>query len=708
MKQLRAHANPLLQHRYRRLTPTLAALPLLVTQLTGCGGGQSIQSKIDQRWQWDGGNEAAQLLTRIEGKLGPKQEEVAIGVTGFGLHGRAPGAKTSWSYEAAVDVLPSIVGDAVVFTGDGMIHALEAKTGRLLFKTSSAGRRLEGAGYDGTYFALLLVDEDDARRDEVRFFSRSGTEVRSIAVDARLGTPAVIDGVALVPYGRQYVAGFEIATGKWLGRILYRDALHAVTANESGALVWGKGVTSLRKELSTEPDSRSLTLDLEPFPGSPVWPVDGSKPRPARAAPINVLAAPQRAEGRLSFAEDAYITTYYQIVLSEQVDTHELNWVASLPKSIVGAALSKTHLSVCLEDGSLLRLDLKDGSETKTGSLESRVKACVVSAASSSRDNLQRPELREQIVETIRATGPDMARVQTVLLDRLAELQGRPTTIALLSIAQDPLISSELARHAGQLLADQREGGEEMVRALSEFTQLRADRLKQAQRANKPGEAKDTHLAEPPKDTLGATPAQPDSPASTDDEWADDTKEQGSVAPHAATVDPADSSTPGQSTPEADPSEPATANATLQKVPPRLAKRPPPVAALARALRKLKTPGAAAALSHYLTDPALSATEVQTVMNTVFELGGPNEAQAVHQFVISYKNTGGEDELLDALAQGVEFLLVHLPAEERKNIKAEINESLTHPDLKRRARRIKIRRIVKKTEKPETKEPKTP
>ncbi len=659
----------------------LTFLGALVSSIPACIGAHTVEEKIAERWQWDGGVEASRLLSRLDEAKGPRRVAAAVGVTGFGLRGKALPDGKLWDFKAPVDVLPTIVSSVVLFTGEGMLHALDVRNGRPLFSVPVGGRRLEGAGFDGEYFVLLLVDEDDARQDQIKIVSQTGKSVFDFSVDARLGTPAAVNGVALVPYGGQYVAGFDIESHKWLGRLLYRDALHSVTANETGVILWGRGATMLGPNLTSSPESTSLPLALEEFPGSPLWPIDGSKPRPPRANPINVLAHPYVREGTLRFAQDTYVTTYYEVILGEEVGTHDLLWVNTVPRAIAGGAISKTHASLCLDDGSIVNLDLKNGESSRQGSLEARLKACVVSATDTETDKTRRANLRQQIIDAVTQTGPEMAKVQTLLLDRLARLPGEQTTAALLTIAQDPLISSELAKHAGNLLATQKNGGAQMVRALNEFANARQSRLKRAaDQINAPQDIA-------PESQDNAPESQDDTPASQDispppdsDAW----QEESAKSPNEKEQEPG-------ARPDREEREALEEQVSLQANS-RATRRPPPVAAIAKALLVLETEGAAAALIRYLDDPALSAREIKTVMNTVYELGDQNETAAVHQFVLTYKNTGGEDALLDALAQGVEFLLNHLDPERQKGIKDEINESLTHPDLKKRARSIKIRR----------------
>lgn len=602
---------------------------LACVAVSGCSGAQKVDRHIEENWQWDQGVEARAFVARIAGQKAPSRRSVVVGVTGIGLRGQLLPEGKVWDFEATLDVLPTILGDRVLFTAQGRLFVLDATSGKTLFELDVSGRRLEGAGYDGKYFVLLLVDKDDAREDQVRVVLESGQELNAFSTNLHLGTPAAVGGVGLIPYARQYVGAFDLASGRWLGRLLYRDALHSVSATDQGVLLWGRGVTALSKQVTNQPKSRSLRLKAPKFPGDPVWPVDGSKPRPARGEPIILLAAPQQDGGQLSFAHNVYLTTYYQIALAQDADSHEIKWVSHFDRAVAGAAIGQNSALLCLEDGSVVRLGLDAGQSVLVSSLDARLKACAVTTADEPGPDVPAGDVRDQIVATITATGPDMAKVQTLLLDRLAKFRG--TTRALLTVAQDPRASMELSRYAGEKLGGRKEGGGEMVQVLRDYADERASRLTQA------------------------------SAESKDD-------------PSSATLDPASG-------------QPGALRATL---------RPPPVGPIAKSLLKQRTAGAASALARYLDDPSLTSAQIRTVMKTIVALGGQEEIDPVHRFVLNYKNTGGEPELIDALMQAVEFLLAHMDEAARTRLETQISEPLTFPDLKKRAQAIKKKRSADK------------
>lgn len=621
----------------KRFFPALVWLFSLSFAL-GCNKNPAVKSTLDTMWQWDGGVEASRVFERIGAAKAPPDVPAAVGVTGRGLVGRALPDGKLWTYEGEVDVLPTLVGDAVFFSGGGEVLMLDVKTGAVRYRLSTKGRRLEGAGYDGTHSILLLVDSDDAREDQILALGPRGEPGLNVTATSRLGTPGAIAGVGLIPYSGQYVGAVDLESGKHIGRILLRDGLHRMKAENGQMTAYGAGATAFVSKLSSEPDSPSLKLLEKQFPGEPSWPVDGSKPRPPRAAPVALYAEPIVSEGTAKFAQGTYVTTYYEVALGLSHGKNRLRWVTHFDRTIVGGDSSPTGVTLCLEDGRVVRLALHDGTASPFGALEARLKACVVTASPDALSEGKREPLLAQVVSTISGTGPDMVAIKKVLLEQIKNPKSEEVTAALLQIAQDPMISSEIARRAGKLLTSQKAGGELMLKALRDDTEAQIPAADAPTPAPAPGEQKPK--PEESKPDEGAPPEASPSP-------------NGGPAPER-----------------------------------RKSLRPPPVGFIAQALLKLKTPGAAAALALYLNDPSQNAKDIKLIMTAVVELGGAEEVTEVREFVESYKNTGGEPQLLDALAMGVHFLLKHLPEEDQKALIATLSQSLTHPDLAKRLKDV--------------------
>jgi hypothetical protein len=643
--------------RQRILAPVArwVGLGVLSVAISGCGGAGSFEKSLDQMWQWDGGVEASRIMTALQSKKSPESVPAAVGVTGRGLVGRTLPAGKLWKYEGPVDVLPTLVADVVIFSGNGRATMIDVRTGVTKFSIDVSGRRLEGAGYDGENAVLLLVDSNDARQDQILVVGSNGDRRHSVMATARIGTPAAIGGVGLVPYSGQYVGAFDLESGDHLGRILLRDGIHTATTEAGNVLLLGAGATLIDEQITSSPESRSLKLEPREFPGEPDWPLDGSKPRTSRTTPVGIYAYPEKKEGRLSFAHGAYLSTYFEVIVGVDQGTNKIRFANHFPRAVAGGAVGSSAGTVCLENGSLWRVNMRDGATAPFGSLESRVRGCVVSGSGGAAPQEERPPLLEQIVATISETGPDMVSMQHLLLAELSKSSGSETTQALLEVAQNPLVSVDLSRKAAELLSEREEGGPEMVDALRRSAPQSVTPKVKKEPSVQP---KDDVVKDKDKDK------QETKPASTDDTWSDE----------------GETGTPTSGAQEPQPQETALAPGVVR----RENRRPPPVGALAAALTRLKTPGAAEALAPFLSEPSLSPKDARSLLIAIRRLGGPNQVPEVQAFFDAYKNTGGEPALVDALVIAAEFLDKHLNQAGREELRRAAGQSLTHPVLRQR------------------------
>lgn len=640
-------------HSFRLFS--LALVSSLSLLAGGCGGSQSFESTLDEMWQWDGGVEASRVVTALAGKHGPKVIPAAVGVTGRGLVGRTLPAGKRWEYEGEVDVLPTLVGNLVLFSGGGRVVALDITSGKTVYSVDVNDRRLEGAGHDGTHSILLLVDKDDAREDQILVLGPSGQELFSAKANARLGTPAAVSGIGLVPYSGQYVGALDIAAGKQLGRVLVRDGLHTVSSENSGVILYGAGATLLNDRVTSSPDTRSLKLKPRKLPGEPKWPVDGSKPRPARGEPIALYAHVDAAEDTLKFSTGGYVATYYEVVLGLSHKSNEIRFSTHLPRAVSGGTAGKYGPTLCLDNGAIVRVNSRSGNHIPFGSLDSKVRACVVTASDDKIPAGTRPPVLEQLEDTIASTGPEMVAIQKVLLRELGASDTADTTKALLAIAQNPMVSLDLAKASHALLAKRRKGGEVMIEALKQGAP--------------------TPLQVAPRVDLGApnqpdgTPQDPskDLPNTPAAEWNESPEDEANRLIEETGAPPAKSGEPAID-PEAQ---------RREKL------RPPPVGALAQALLRMKTKGAARALAPYLSDPSLTPKQAKDLMEAIDNLGtgDATEMEHVSRFLYQYKNTGGEGLLITALVKATHFLFKHGDEQGNEKLRRDLDQSLTHPTL---------------------------
>lgn len=610
----------------------------------GCGAATGFGSGFAEGWLWDQGAAAKSVMQRLAGKSGPVEVSAAVGVTGHGLVGRRLPNGSLWTYEGEVDVLPSLVGDVVGFSGGDKITLLDVSTGKVRFSIESGGRRLEGMGYDGQSSVLLLVDENDARPDQVAVVGEHGQLRFSATTLEHIGTPAAVAGLGFVPWSHQYVSIFDLGTGENLGRILVRDSVNRAEIREKSLLFFGQGVLPLSSALAENPGLPSLRLPKLQLPGEPRWPVDGSKPRPARAQSVGLYAHPTGSGPHLSLSNGAFASTYFEIALGMEASGAAVRWATHFERSIVGADIGAEALDVCLEDGSLWQVGMQGGSKSPSGSLETRLRACVVRGPVYAGERGTPAGIEAQILETVNETGPDMAAMHSLLVDDLSRRSGEASTAALLAIAQNPLSSTPVVDRASRALASRTQGAETLIRSLEES-------------------APELPLPIPPPDSPSDRPTG---------------KAGGGKLPSAK---PPTGTPPGDNHTEPPVERPPALESYAER---RQTKRSPPIVALAQALTAMGDKRAAMPLARHLLAPALSAEQATALLDALDTLGGAEQCALVLEFFGAYRAAGGEREFVTALARAGSFVDKKGTPEQRAVVQKAASDSLTHPDLRKK------------------------
>ncbi len=636
----------------------------------GCGAATGFGSGFAEGWLWDRGAAAKSVMQRLVGKSGPVEVSAAVGVTGHGLVGRRLPNGPLWTYEGEVDVLPSLVGDVVGFSGGDKVTLLDVSTGKVRFTIESGGRRLEGMGYDGQSSVLLLVDKNDARPDQVAVVGEHGQLRFSATTLEHIGTPAAVAGLGFVPWSHQYVSIFDLATGENLGRILVRDSVNRAEIHEKSLLFFGQGVLPLSTALAENPGLPSLRLPKLQLPGEPRWPVDGSKPRPARAQSVGLYAHPTGSGPHLSLSTGAFASTYFEIALGMEASGAAVRWATHFERSIVGADAGADALDVCLEDGSLWQVGMKGGSKSPSGSLETRLRACVLRGPAHGGERGTPLGIEAQILETVNETGPDMAAMHALLVDDLSRRSGEASTAALLAIAQNPLSSTPVVDRASRALASRTQGAEALIRSLEES-------------------APELPQPTPPLDPPSVGPA-----------GKADRGKLPAVKPPTAQQPAAQQPTTQQptATPLGDkPTEPPVVRppALESYAERRQTKRSPPIIALAQALTAMGDKRAATPLARHLLAPALSAEQATALLDALDALGGAEQCALMLEFFGAYRAAGGEREFVTALARAGAFVDKKGTPEQRAIVLKAASDSLTHPDLRKKLAEL----LANKTEK---------
>ena len=455
-----------------------SAIWLGVFAAAGCAGGSGGGRVFSPEWQNDGGKSIAAVQKKVAGARVEAGPGVAVAVTSSGLSGVLLDGSGTWKHAGKVDSMPSVSGGVVVATNAGSVFALDAKTGRQLWKTESEGRSLRGAGDDG---ATTVVSLGSATGGSSLFLAvaRDGRVIRKLTPEPEVGTPAVQGGIAFVPWGNQYVSAVDLAAGSEVGRLLLREQVsHA--ANLGGSLYFGElSLVRFDERIggAVQQQGTQVTLPTRELPGKPLWFTDGASVTPATATArqrIRLFAHP--SGGQLSGGR--FAATYFRIVIGLGATEGKLHWVSTTDSDVIGGAGTKGGFAFCTESGKVVLRD-EIGGDSGTLSFDGDIRGCVVQAGNFSISRGKPPApLAQQIAKAIEVREAEMAVAQRFLLRELGAMKEAFVTKVLIDLAENSRTPPLLLKDARQLLSARRTGAEHMLESLSKHYDFLTDVLR--------------------------------------------------------------------------------------------------------------------------------------------------------------------------------------------------------------------------------------
>jgi outer membrane protein assembly factor BamB len=320
----------------------------------------------------------------------------------------------------------------------------------------AAFRRTGGAGS-----VLLAVTHD-------------GQMVRQIESERALGAPAVLAGLAFVPWAGQYVSVIDLANGDEAARVTLRQETSRAWT-EGGAL-WFGGLGFVRFDARIHDASRgrASTVSVPPreLPGMPKLIAPGTEVMPVEANAedkTREYAKPLGSDAGAGLSDGRWYGTYFRFAMGFDAEKGKLAWVHLHGSDVIGGAAANGGLLLCDEQGHLTELDAKSGGVVAESDLGEPVRACVVNA------DAQRvagapadvKPLAAQLAEAVRADDPQLVIAQKLLLRELATAEDDVATKTLVDAASDPRTSPDLLLEARTALANRRNGASYMEAALA-------------------------------------------------------------------------------------------------------------------------------------------------------------------------------------------------------------------------------------------------
>lgn len=420
-------------------------------------------------WENDGGKSIAAVQQKLASAQPKPSVDVAVGV-GEGKVIGLPIGKSPWTFAHALDARPTAVGSVVVASGGGETFALDATSGKLLWKRPSGGMSLRGAGDDGSVTVVSLAQ---ASGSVLLAVDREGSVVRQLETSQVLGVPAVLAGHAFVPWAGQYLSVIDLVSGDEAGRALLREkASRAWTVG--GALYFGEvGIARFDEniKLASENKTTHIAVPAREFPGNPTMLRPGDealKPTANAIDKVRLWARPASPSGPLAYDAGRFYATYFRIVMGFDTQKNNLAWIQSRPSDVLAAAAGPGSLVVCDEQGNVVAYDAATGGEIYSASLGEPIKSCDVQVDGWKAQAAPKPvpPLAEQIAPAILNRDSEMATGQRLLLRELAQLEDEAATKTLIELAVTPQTVPVLVEDARLQIAGRKNGQKYMLDAL--------------------------------------------------------------------------------------------------------------------------------------------------------------------------------------------------------------------------------------------------
>lgn len=458
------------------------AWPALLLSVS-CGGNLATGTgaPFSETWQADQGRSIAALEERLRGAAAPSAAPVAVGVNDSGIYGVPLPSGARWTRSGTADTLPVVAGEVVVASSAGQLFALDARSGQQLWSVPIEGRKLRGAGDDGTY-TVAVVAADNARGSRFVAVTRSGRVARQIDSAIELGFPAVKGGVGFIPWSNQYVSAVDLKSGAEVARLLLREIV-TQARNFNGELWFGeKGLVRFddKIRLATTNQATHVALPARELPGKPVWLGSGNQLWPVSGSArskIRLSATPQAAADGAHFTDHAYLASYFRVVLGLSDRDSKLHFVQSLNGDALGMSSAQRGFAVCDTSGKVTLLS-EQGGDAGSADLGARLTACTVDVTQLRLQQAQPPAaLADQIGRALSELTPDMAVAQKLLVDELVKLEDPRVTKILIDLTSSAKIPPDLRAEARKLIATRRTGKEYMLAALERHYDYLSDVL---------------------------------------------------------------------------------------------------------------------------------------------------------------------------------------------------------------------------------------
>ncbi len=464
----------------------LVSAALLAMIASACGGGQTRSNVFSNTWDDDNGRSIDAVRARLGAAKPAAGVDLVLGVAGNNdkLVGMLLEGGSKWTFAHPLDARPVIAGTVVVGSGGGEVFALNASTGVRLWARPTGGLPLHGAGDDGAVTVMTFAGAA-GHGSTLLAVGHDGHVVRQVETERDLGAPAVLAGMAFVPWGNQFVSVLDLSNGSEAGRVLFREKISRAWVVGGGLYFGEVGIFRFDEQIgrASRSEASHVTLPTREIPGTPKLMVPGTDALPAAAsAPdkIRLYARPAgAAPAPLGVDAERFYATYFKLVMGLSSGKGSLEWVHTHKTDIIGGAAGVGSFVTCDDAGKVTVLDAKTGAVAAESDIGTPLKACVVQADGYGKTGGKvEGGLGGQIAAALAGGDAQLYTAQRFLLRELSTLEGEQATKTLVDLAGDSRTPPDLLTDVRAALANRRNGAGYMLTALNQHYDFLKDVLR--------------------------------------------------------------------------------------------------------------------------------------------------------------------------------------------------------------------------------------
>lgn len=472
----------------------LVALLLALCAASSCGGAPDA---FGSRFPDNVDSDIARVVHRIASARPRKPAPVAVGVSGAPARLYAYDLENDrllWRERTETSYPPQVAGDVVVTQEPSGIVGRALQDGASQFALRDHDLTLNGADGIGSRVLLTMTGlEGGEQRSEV-IYVRDGTIQWQRELRFAAGAPALADGLALVPWGTQFVSALSLEDGVEVARLRLRDGVVGhVLVRDGSAYVGQDTVMKLtsRAASGTRDTLPRYTLPDKSLPGAPRLLRDVYQPppfQPLDRASHHILLSWQPGAAResgLQLENDVLYLTFYRMVFALDPRTLEPRWVTRHPQRIVGATSGEAGLWIIDATGSILLLKADTGRalpRARTG-LATRFARLRTAGLAVGRDSQQAASgasaeqgLASQLAAAARESDAQLVPARLFAVESLARMERPEATGVLLELCDDRKLTASVREASCEGLATRDNGERYVLQALDRHASYLDDR----------------------------------------------------------------------------------------------------------------------------------------------------------------------------------------------------------------------------------------